>query len=87
MVREGKRLPLALVWQFPKSRLHHWPEVPQALVNSKINQLTLQVQNEGADYQYSNGPNGCEVSFEEDSFWSDLWFPKKFEILLIIIIK
>jgi hypothetical protein len=26
------------------------------------------MQNEGADYQYSNGPHGCEVPSEDDNF-------------------
>jgi len=58
---EGKRLPLPLVWQFPKSGLHHWPELPQTLVTLQINRPPLQVQNEGADYHYNDGPHGCEV--------------------------
>jgi len=44
LIREGTRLPLVFVWQFPKSRLHHWPKLPQTSVNSKINHPTLQVQ-------------------------------------------
>jgi hypothetical protein len=37
------------------------------LVISKINYPTLQVQKEGADYQHSNGPHGCEVPSEDDN--------------------
>ena len=70
MAREGKRLPLALVWQIPKSRVHHWLELPQTLINSKINRPTLHVQNEGADYKYIDGPHGCEVPSENDNFGS-----------------
>ena len=46
MVREGAGMPIAQVWQFPKTRLHHWPQLPQTLINWKINHSTLQVQNE-----------------------------------------
>jgi hypothetical protein len=51
MAREGKKLPLALVGQLPKSRLHHCPQLPQTFVKPKINDRNLQVQNECADYQ------------------------------------
>ena len=70
MSREGEKLPLALVWQFLKSRLHHWPELPPTLFNPKINHPTLQVQYEGPDCRYSDGPHGCEVASEDDNFGS-----------------
>jgi hypothetical protein len=57
------------------------------LVNPKTNHANLQEQNEGADYQYSDRPHGCEVPSEEDNFGSVFMISEKFEILLIRIIK
>jgi len=36
----------------------------------KINHPTLQVQNEGAEYQYRDGPHVCVVASEDDNFGS-----------------
>jgi hypothetical protein len=48
---------LALIGQFPKSRLHQWSELPQILVNPKMYHPTLLVQDEGVDYQHRDGPH------------------------------
>jgi len=61
VVREGARLPVALAWHFPKFRRHHWPELPQMLVISKVNHPTMPAQHEGAKCHYGDGPRGCEV--------------------------
>jgi len=58
---------VALIWQFPKFRLHHWPELPQTLVDPKINYPTLRVQHEGAEGQHRDGSHGCEVPSEESN--------------------
>ena len=68
MVCERKKLPMALVWQFFKSGVHHWPELQQTFFIPKIIHPTLQVQNEVAEYQYSDGPHGCVVPSEDDNF-------------------
>lgn len=75
MIREGAILPTTIFWQFSKSRLHHIPELPYNMVNSKINHPTLQVQNEGAYCQQSNGPHGCEVPSEDNAYGSPLPLP------------
>jgi len=62
--KNGERLLLALVRQFCKYGLHHRLELPQNFFNLKIIYSTLQVQNYSADYQYSDGPHGCEVHSE-----------------------
>jgi hypothetical protein len=45
------------------------------------------VQNEGTDYQYIDGPHGCEAPSEDDNFGSVIMISKKIDILLIRIIE
>jgi hypothetical protein len=42
-----------------------------------MNHPTLQVQNEGADCQCSDGPHGCEVPSDNDNFPSVLMIFEK----------
>jgi len=48
------------IWQFLKSRLHHWPELQRTFLNPKINHPALGVQHDGAE-----GHHGCEVPSED----------------------
>jgi len=60
--RSLSEVPSVLNYRFPKPKSHHWPEQPWSLVNSEVNQPTLLMKDEGADYQYNDRPHGCKVS-------------------------
>jgi len=64
MAREGARLPLVLDDNSlsPDFITDHNYHITKSA--KKINHPTFQVQNEGADYQHSDGPHGCEVLSE-----------------------
>ena len=47
------------------------------MFNPKINYPTFQVQNEGADCEYSDGPHGCEVTSKDDNFGSVFMISKE----------